>query len=381
MRSAGAAPQVAAPRERRDGDHFQRGRDRADSHAQRARVTDHAAPRREREPPPRRSGSRASRRLERVGTAERATRNAGAAPRAAAPRERRDGDRFQGGRNRADSHAQRARVADHVAPRQEPEPPTRRGGGRAPRRREQDGMTERAMRRTSAAPQAAAPRERRDGVRFQRGRPRAESARRRPRRTTHHAKSAKRRREGAAAERHAAASAAARLSGCQGTSARRRRQRRRERGATASASREDSHALKARAADHAAPCQEREPQVTPPGLESLLASDQLNDKRNTTSSHRGDDNNANTGGTVGAMTGTTPRRCHVRDENGDDDTHLRTRAARCVHSHRPTPPRDLGNGLSDTLTAGGSQPIRLRKDAGRQPGGARGWAYVPWAWD
>ena len=55
---------------------------------------------------------------------------------------------------------------------------------------------------------------------------------------------------------------------------------------------------------------------------SIVASDQLNDKRNTTSSHRGDYIDATTGGTVGATTGTTPRCCHVRDENGDDDTHL-----------------------------------------------------------
>ena len=40
------------------------------------------------------------------------------------------------------------------------------------------------------------------------------------------------------------------------------------------------------------------------------------------SSHRGDDNDANTGGTVGATTSATSRRCHVRDENGDDKTHL-----------------------------------------------------------
>ena len=57
-------------------------------------------------------------------------------------------------------------------------------------------------------------------------------------------------------------------------------------------------------------------------MESVLASDQLNDKRNTTSSHRGDDNDANTGGTVGATTGTTSRRRHVRGENGDDNTYL-----------------------------------------------------------
>ena len=54
----------------------------------------------------------------------------------------------------------------------------------------------------------------------------------------------------------------------------------------------------------------------------MLASDQPNDKRTTTSSHRGDDNDANTGGTVGATTSATSRRCHVRDENGDGKTHL-----------------------------------------------------------
>ena len=40
------------------------------------------------------------------------------------------------------------------------------------------------------------------------------------------------------------------------------------------------------------------------------------------SSRRGDDNDINTGGTVGAMTSATSRRCQVRDENGDDKTHL-----------------------------------------------------------
>ena len=62
--------------------------------------------------------------------------------------------------------------------------------------------------------------------------------------------------------------------------------------------------------------------LTSPALESVLAPDQSNDKRNTTSSRRGDDNDANTGGTVDATTGATSRRCHVRDENGDDETHL-----------------------------------------------------------
>ena len=62
--------------------------------------------------------------------------------------------------------------------------------------------------------------------------------------------------------------------------------------------------------------------LTSPALESVLASDQPNDKRNTTSSNRGDDHDAKTGVTVGATTGTTPRRCHVRDEKGDDETHL-----------------------------------------------------------
>ena len=57
--------------------------------------------------------------------------------------------------------------------------------------------------------------------------------------------------------------------------------------------------------------------LTSPALESVLAPDQSNDKRNTTSSRRGDDNDANTGGTVDATTGATSRRCHVRDENGD----------------------------------------------------------------
>ena len=62
--------------------------------------------------------------------------------------------------------------------------------------------------------------------------------------------------------------------------------------------------------------------LTSPAFESVLASDQSNDKRNTTSSHRGDDNDANTGDTVGATTSATSRRCHVRDEDGDDETHL-----------------------------------------------------------
>ena len=62
--------------------------------------------------------------------------------------------------------------------------------------------------------------------------------------------------------------------------------------------------------------------LTSPALESVLAPDQSNDKRNTTSSRRGDDNDANTGGTVDATTGATSRRSHVRDENGDDETHL-----------------------------------------------------------
>ena len=62
--------------------------------------------------------------------------------------------------------------------------------------------------------------------------------------------------------------------------------------------------------------------LTSPALESMRAPDQPNDKRNTTSSRRGDHNDANTGGTVDATTGATSRRCHVRDENGDDETHL-----------------------------------------------------------
>ena len=62
--------------------------------------------------------------------------------------------------------------------------------------------------------------------------------------------------------------------------------------------------------------------LTELALESALASDQSNDKRNTTSSHRGDDNDANTGGTVGATTSATSRRCYVCAENGDDKTHL-----------------------------------------------------------
>ena len=55
--------------------------------------------------------------------------------------------------------------------------------------------------------------------------------------------------------------------------------------------------------------------LTSPVLESVLAPDQSNDKRNTTSSRRGDDNDANTGSTVDATTGATSRRGHVRDEN------------------------------------------------------------------
>ena len=62
--------------------------------------------------------------------------------------------------------------------------------------------------------------------------------------------------------------------------------------------------------------------LTSPALESVLAPDQSNDKRNTTSSRRGDDSDANTGGTADATTGATSRRCHVRDENSDDETHL-----------------------------------------------------------
>ena len=159
------APRAAAPRERRDGDRFQRGRDRADSHTQRARVADPAAPRQKHEPPPQRGGGRAPRRCERGDTTERATRSASAAPQAAAPRERSDGDRPQRGRDRADSHAQRACAADHVAPRQERESPTRKNGGRVSRHRERGGTTERTMRSASAertmrsasaAPQAVA---------------------------------------------------------------------------------------------------------------------------------------------------------------------------------------------------------------------------------
>ena len=44
--------------------------------------------------------------------------------------------------------------------------------------------------------------------------------------------------------------------------------------------------------------------------------------RNTTSSRRGNEKDAITGGTVDATTGATSRRCHVRDDNGDDETHL-----------------------------------------------------------
>ena len=57
--------------------------------------------------------------------------------------------------------------------------------------------------------------------------------------------------------------------------------------------------------------------LTSPALKCVLAPDQSNDKRNTTSSRRGDDNDASTCGIVDATTGATSRRCHVRDEDGD----------------------------------------------------------------
>ena len=175
MKSVSAAAQAPAPRERRHGTRFRRGRDRADSQAQRARAADHATPRREREPPPQRSGGRAPIRREHGGTAQRATQSASAVPQAAAPRERRDGDRFQRGRDRANRHAQRARTADHSTTRREREPPPRRNGGRAPSRRERVGTVARATRSASAVPQAAVLRERRDGDRPQRGCDRADS--------------------------------------------------------------------------------------------------------------------------------------------------------------------------------------------------------------
>ena len=168
-------PQAAAPRERHRGDRPQRGRNRADSHAHRARAADHATQRRDCKPLPRRSSGRASRRRGRGGTAERATRSASAVPQAAAPRERHDSDRPQRGRDRADSHAQRARAADSVALCQDREPPPRRRGGWASRHRERGSTTEQVTRSARAASQAAAPRERRDGDRPQRGRDRADS--------------------------------------------------------------------------------------------------------------------------------------------------------------------------------------------------------------
>ena len=60
-RSASAAPQAAAPRTPSDGDRPQRGSDRAGDHTQRARAAERYA-RQKREPPPRKSGGRASHR-------------------------------------------------------------------------------------------------------------------------------------------------------------------------------------------------------------------------------------------------------------------------------------------------------------------------------
>ena len=48
----------------------------------------------------------------------------------------------QRGSDRANDHTQRARAAEHYAPRRESEPPPRKSGGRASRRRERGGTTE-----------------------------------------------------------------------------------------------------------------------------------------------------------------------------------------------------------------------------------------------
>ena len=84
------------------------------------------------------AAARPTRRQER----QRGARKGSAAPQAAAPRVSRDCDRPQSGSDRADDHTRNARDALHYAPRQESEPPPRKSGGRAPRRRERSGTTE-----------------------------------------------------------------------------------------------------------------------------------------------------------------------------------------------------------------------------------------------
>ena len=181
-RSVGTALQAAAPQERRDGDRPQRGRERADSHAQRVRAVDHAT---QAESSSRRSDGAAAERhaAESAATRPSGRQGAGAVGCGAARTARWRSPKR--GRDRADSHAQRARAADHVTPCRELESSPRRSGGRSSLRRERSGMTKRASRSARAVPQAAALRERRDGDRPQRGRDRADSHAQRARAADH----------------------------------------------------------------------------------------------------------------------------------------------------------------------------------------------------
>ena len=192
-----------------------------------------SALRRERELPPQRSGGRAHHcRIGCEGTV--GARDAQAAPRAAAPRERRDSNRPKG-RDDSPTASRRERAPRMTtsALRREHELFPQRSCGRAQHRHIGCGGTAGA-RSARAAPRAAAPREQRDGDRPEgcddcrrlQGMQNATGG------DAHRAESARRRCRGAAAERNTAASdAAARRA--RGEHERRRVQRRRESSATA----------------------------------------------------------------------------------------------------------------------------------------------------
>ena len=190
--------------------------------------------RREREPRPQRSGGRAQRR--RIGRG--ATADAGraqSAPRAAAPRKRRDCDRPKG-RDDPPTAARRERALPLTtsALRREREPPPQWSGGRAQHRRIGCGGTTGAG-SARVAPRAAAPRGQRDGDRAE-GRDDSPTAARRENALldddVHCTESASRRHRGSVAEHNTAASDAA-LRQTRSAHNRRRVPRRRGSGATA----------------------------------------------------------------------------------------------------------------------------------------------------
>ena len=172
------------------------------------------------------------------------TRNASAAPRAAALRVLCNGDRSQRGSEHADDHTQRARATESYAPHQARDLPPRRSGGRAPCRRQGGDTTEPAP-GTPARRRGQRRRERRATATAHREEAIAPTATHREREassTTHRA--------GRVTCRHGKLAAVcdvpqrARRYDQTGTSAtaRRRRQRRRERCATATAPREQATA-------------------------------------------------------------------------------------------------------------------------------------------